>query len=136
MSVPKPFIEYMKIMREYYKSGATNPDELFIDFNFDDIEIDASSYGFINNDDICNDEKNNHQASSDINCNESHELAHTQVIAKAEQQKTPEPTDIITIKLFDQDHALMNKSGKLPVQSKQQLTLVDKLKSVFSNLTK
>lgn len=131
MSVPKPFIEYMKIMREYYKSGASNPDELFIDFNFDDIEIDARSYGFINNDDI-----HNHETGNDINSNKSHELVHTRVMAKADQKTRLKPTDIITIKLFEQDHVLMNGNNKLPVQPKQHLTLVDKIKAVFSNLTK
>ncbi|MBA6293526.1 hypothetical protein H4J58_02880 [Colwellia sp. MB3u-70] len=130
MSVPKTFIEYMKIMREYYKSGASNPDELFIDFNFDDIEIDARSYGFINNDDI-----RSHETGNDIN-NKSHELVHTQVMAKADQQTRLKPTEIITIKLFEQDHVLMNGNNKLPVQPKQHFTLADKIKAVFSNLTK
>lgn len=136
MSVPKPFIEYMKIMREYYKSGASNSDELFIDFNFDDIEIDARSYGFINNDDISNNEKSHHQAGNNIDSNKSHELVHTQVMAKADQQKMLKPTDIITIKLFEQDHVLMNGNNKLPAQPKQHFTLADKIKAFFSNLTK
>ncbi|MBA6342195.1 hypothetical protein H4J59_14455 [Colwellia sp. MB02u-10] len=131
MSVPKPFIEYMKIMREYYKSCVSNPDELFIDFNFDDIEIDARSYGFINNDDI-----RTHETGNDINSNKSHELVHTQVMAKADQQTRLKPTEIITIKLFEQDHVLMNGNNKLPVQPKQHFTLADKIKAVFSNLTK
>jgi hypothetical protein len=130
MSVPKPFIEYIKIMREYYKSGASNHDELFIDFNFDNIEFDARSYSFINNDDI-----RNHETGNDINSNKSHELVHTQVMAKADQQTKLKPTEIITIKLFEQDHILMN-GNKLPVQLKQHFTLADKIKAIFSNLTK
>jgi len=133
MNVPKSFIDYMKIMREHYKSGTATPDELPEDFNFDDIEIDANLYGFINQDDHSNHAKNNNTDS-----NKSPALEGKQATAKPEhnQQKIPLHTDIITIELFEQDNALMNTNSKPPVRPKQHLTLAEKIKSVFLNLLK
>jgi len=48
-SESESFINYMKTMREYHKPTALNPKPLPKDFNFDYIEDDASSYGFITN---------------------------------------------------------------------------------------
>ena len=93
MSVPKSFIRYMKIMREYYKSGATRPNPLPMDFNFE--EIDACSYDFKTN---ATDEKNEQSTGK--------KTKQTTVNTKPNQQKKIMPTKIITIALLEQNHAL------------------------------
>ncbi len=93
MSVPKSFIRYMKIMREYYKSGATRPNPLPMDFNFE--EIDACSYDFKSS---ATDEKNEQSTGK--------KTKQTTVNTKPSQQKKIMPTKIITIALLEQNHAL------------------------------
>jgi len=120
-------------MREYYKNGASNPDELFVDFHFDEIEVDASSYGFIRNNDNNEDEKTN-----DLDSNKSPDLVAKSVIndAKLDSQEMSKSTDIITIELFTQDDVLMNPNSKSLIKSKPRFMLVDKISTLLSTLTK
>jgi len=113
MSVPRSFINYMKIMREYYKSGATRQDPVPQDFNFDDIEVDASSYGFISNDnfdrsinDIGNNKVKKNQQPQPSNVKPSN--------VKLLSKNTVAKTEITTIDLFGQNDRL-NKLGQQPL---------------------
>lgn len=116
MSVPRSFIDYMKIMRENYKSGASNIDQLPTGFNFDDIEVHDTSYGFVSND------KSNDRSASLISDSE-----YANKTAEYEKISTPKITDIITIELFGPDSMLMNKRKKTSKIMLMGLTLKEKI---------
>ena len=133
MSVPRSFINYMKIMREYYKSGATRQDPVPQDFNFDDIEVDASSYGFISNDnfdrsinDIGNNKIKKNQQAQPSNVKPSN--------VKLLSKNTVAKTEITTIDLFGKNDRL-NKLGQQPLTpSKTTSVLAKKFKTAFSTM--
>ena len=133
MSVPWSFINYMKIMREYYKSGATRQDPVPQDFNFDDIEVDASSYGFIGNDnfdrsinDIGNNKVKKNQQPQPSNVKPSN--------VKLLSKNTVAKTEITTVDLFGQNDRL-NKLGQQPLTpSKTTSVLAKKFKTAFSTM--
>jgi hypothetical protein len=110
----------MKIMRENYKSGASNIDKLPAGFNFDDIEIDDSSYGFVSN-----------NKSSDRSASLIPDSEYANKTAKYEQISTPKITDVITIELFDPDSMLMNKRRKSSKIILTGLTLKEKISAFF-----
>jgi len=120
MSVPRSFIDYMKIMRENYKSGASNIDELPTGFSFDDIEVHDSSYGFVSND-----------KSSDRSASLIPDSEYANKTAKYEQISTPKITDVITIELFDPDSMLMNKGKKSSKKMLAGLTLKERISAFF-----
>ena len=121
MSVPKSFIRYMKIMREYYKSGATRPNPLPMDFNFE--EIDACSYDFKTN---ATDEKNEQSTGK--------KTKQTTVNTKPNPQKKIMPTKITTIALFEQNHALNIMAYQPSREQNVLLLLSDRINNVFSKL--
>ena len=121
MSVPKSFIRYMKIMREYYKSGATRPNPLPMDFNFE--EIDACSYDFTAS---ATDEKNEQSTGK--------KTKQTTVNTKPNQQKKIMPTKITTITLFEQNHALNIMAYQPSREQNVLLLLSDRINNVFSKL--
>lgn len=133
MSVPRSFINYMKIMREYYKSGATRQDPVPQDFNFNDIEVDASSYGFIGNDnfdrsinDIGNNKVKKNQQPQPSNVKPSN--------VKLLSKNTVAKTEITTIDLFGKNDRL-NKLGQQPLTpSKTTSVLAKKFKTAFSTM--
>ncbi|AZQ83208.1 hypothetical protein EKO29_03525 [Colwellia sp. Arc7-635] len=120
MSAPRSFIDYMKIMRENYKSGASNIDKLPAGFTFDDIEIDDSLYGFVSNN-----KSRDHSASLISNSEYANKTA------KYEQISTPKITDIITIELFDHDSMLMNKGRKSSKKMLTGLALKERISAFF-----
>lgn len=111
MSLPKSFMNYMKIMRDYYKSGATSTDALPSDFNFDDIEIEANLYGFnLNDSQVVN---NSYAFNFDDEGNSSHSNENSALAsAKLGENSSAMYTDVITIQLFDQDDRVHNVSNK------------------------
>ena len=138
MSVPRSFINYMKIMREYYKSGATRQDPVPQDFNFDDIEVDASSYGFISNDnfdrsinDIGNNKVKKNQQPQPSNVKPSNvKPSNVKLLSK----NTIAKTEITTIDLFGKNDRL-NKLGQQPLTpSKTTSVLAKKFKTAFSTM--
>lgn len=120
MSVPRSFIDYMKIMRENYKSGASNIDQLPTGFNFDDIEVHNTSYGFVSND-----------KSSDRSASLISDSEYANKTAEYAQISTPKITDVITIELFDPDSMLMNKRRKPSKIMLMGLTLKEKISAFF-----
>lgn len=124
MSVPKSFISYMKIMRDYYKSGATTLDPLPKDFNFDDIELDASSYGFIGNDNFDSNINNN------IKNNQQSMPSNVKLLSK----NTVAKTEITTIDLFAPNDSLKNIDQQLLTQTKATSVLAKKFKTAFSTI--
>ena len=118
----------MKIMRDYYKSGATLQDPLPKDFNFDDIELDASSYGFTGNDNFdnsINDIDNNNVKNNQPSMPSNVKLLSKNTVAK---------TEITTIDLFGQNDRL-NKLGQQPLTpSKTTSVLAKKFKTAFSTM--
>tara|TARA_R110000824_G_scaffold66657_1_gene172853 strand:- start:37655 stop:38101 length:447 start_codon:yes stop_codon:yes gene_type:complete len=130
MSVPRSFINYMKIMREYYKSGATRPDPLPKDFNFNDIEVDASSYGFISNDNFNESINNTNNNNNNLKNNKIPMSSNDQVLpAKAAPQ-----TEITTIDLFQQNDRLKNLGQQPPTQKKITLILSKKVNGIFATM--
>lgn len=121
MSVPKSFIRYMKIMREYYKSGATRPNPLPMDFNFE--EIDACSYDFKTN---ATDEKNEQSTGK--------KTKQTTVNTKPNQQKKIMPTKIITIALLEQNHWLDIMASSPSRQQNPLFHFTESINSFFSKI--
>ena len=121
MSVPKSFIRYMKIMREYYKSGATRPNPLPMDFNFE--EIDACSYDFKTN---ATDEKNEQSTGK--------KTKQTTVNTKPNQQKKIMPTKIITIALLEQNHALDIMASSPSRQQNPLFHFTESINNFFSKI--
>jgi hypothetical protein len=136
MSVPKSFIDYMKIMRENYKSGASNTIELPIDFNFDDTEIENHLYGFVSSGGGNNTDKSYNTKENDLDDFECSTLENEAVKVLFTPSSLPKKTDIITIKLFDQDGPLINSENTLSVKAKAPFTLIDKINNVLSKLAK
>ena len=128
MSVPRSFINYMKIMREYYKSGATRQDPVPQDFNFDDIQVDASSYGFIGNDNF--DRSINDIGNNKVKKNQQPQPSNVKLLSK----NTVAKTEITTIDLFGQNDRL-NRLGQQPLTpSKTTSVLAKKFKTAFSTI--
>ena len=121
MSVPKSFIRYMKIMREYYKSGATRPNPLPMDFNFE--EIDACSYDFTTKH---TDEKSEQSTGK--------KTKQTTVNTKPNQQKKIMPTKIITIALLEQNHALNIMAYSPSRQQNALFHFTESINSFFSKI--
>jgi len=121
MSVPKSFIRYMKIMREYYKSGATRPNPLPMDFNFE--EIDACSYDFKTN---ATDEKNEQSTGK--------KTKQTTVNTKPNQQKKIMPTKIITIALLEQNHWLDIMASAPSRQQNPLFHFTESINNFFSKI--
>ncbi|WP_143323588.1 hypothetical protein [Cognaticolwellia aestuarii] len=138
MSVPRSFINYMKIMREYYKSGATRQDPVPQDFNFDDIEVDASSYGFIGNDNF--DRNINDIGNNKIKKNQQPIPSSVKPsIVKPSNVKllsknTIAKTEITTIDLFGQNDRLNKLSQQPLTPSKTTSVLAKKFKTAFSTM--
>jgi hypothetical protein len=157
MSVPKSFISYMKTMREYYKSGAIFPDPLPMDFIFDDMEMDACSYGFVLNNNQTHGISSN-LMNNNIDSNDSESPAMEAAINSAlekqrnldklEHQQTETviqtevipteiiPTEIKIIRLFDQGEILLSLDSTTSVQHKPRLTIMKKITTALSRLIK
>jgi len=102
------FISYMKRMRQHYKIVASDKNKPY----FDDIEVDASTYGFLTND------------------TKKHEKRTIKSAVK-NKPNTTKPTEITTIDLFDKNGA-PDISAHNSTQ-KTKFPLIKKIiKSIFS----
>jgi len=149
-------------MRENHKPTALTPKPLPKDFNFDYIEDDASSYGFITNPiDTDNDASslassstnnisNNGCDGNDIteNVSQSQNTSQTKnkhpedivlktsqitISSQLDQQKTPVATDITTIELFEHDDSLVNGGRRQAQQKKSIQTITEKIAAAVAN---
>ncbi len=164
MSVPTSFINYMKAMRNYYKSGAQQTNPLLIDFNFDDMEIDARSYGFTHNDSEASDKSHslmNNDSHYGISDSDSDNIASSdnespameaainsalekqRDFDKLEHQQAEDaipteiiPTEIKVIRLFDQGEILLSLDSTTSVPQKPRLTIIEKITAALTKLIK
>lgn len=141
MSVPKSFIDYMKIMRENYKSGASNTLELPIDFNFDDSEIENHLYGFVSlgggsgGANINESYNTKEDDLDDLECSRL-ESENAPIKRLFTPSSLPKKTDIITLELFGLNGPIIHSEKTLPVKPKTPFTLIDKINRFLSKLTK
>lgn len=102
------FISYMKRMRQHYKKVASDKNQP----HFDDIEVDASTYGFLTNDTKTH-EKNTIKSTVKNNPNVSR------------------PTEITTIDLFENNEIPVNSTHN--ITKKTKIPFITKMiKSIFS----
>lgn len=102
------FISYMKRMRQHYKTVASNKSQP----HFDDIEVDASTYGFLTHD------------------TKKHEK--NTIKSTVKNKKNPsKPTEITTIDLFEQNNIVINSTTDITKKTKTPF-IKKIIKAIFS----
>lgn len=156
MNVSDSFVHYLKTMREYYDSGLHLTDPLPTNFTFDEIEIDANTYGFNTKnlassvtDDRINEIINNCEnkqksptpapapAQKITNTKTQQTISPTveysqkkDVSKKFPSNQKPSPTEVTTIELFEKNDRVLNVSNKSP-SPKSTLTLTKRISTFF-----
>lgn len=108
----KSFLNYMKSSRDQYKNNRQSNHKTNIDFNFEDIEVDASTYGFIT--------KENEIQPDD----------------QLEEQSKSTSTEITTINLFEQNSTLANNTSNLLEHNKNSTGIIHLMQNTYSRILK